>query len=728
MVLGHRRLMTAMIALLLAIGGASIALVLPSVSERNEYPGLDSYRANQKIEQVSAAGGYERPLVPVVTLADGTTVDSPGVRAALDAAFDRAATVAGGRTVSYADAADPGFVGDDGRVTFGLVYPPTAEVGGLPGSALGEGTQIHEALTDAMTAELPLGSRVQVTGLDSLATGTDAGGLNVPIKLAITIVAALAVLIWIFRSSLAFVPLLVAFVAIPISFLGLLVVSPFVTIHETTVIMLPLFGIGIAIDYALILVTRWREEHARDQDDAEAVHRAMATAGHAVVFSSLAVAFGLVMMLVLPIPLLRSLGVGGMLVTASSALVTLVLLPVLLERYGRRLRRKRGLDEREEAASRTWTGWARLAVRFRWPAALVTTAILGGLCLIATNLNLNVPVTENLSTSGPGYDALLTLDRADVPRGVLTSFEVYVPPGQDVAAVSDSLADVDGVHAVATSPANRDGSSILAVLPVHEGGDPAGRETISQVVATVPDGVMVGGNITQQIEYLDATYSMIPWMLALVALVTFVVLARAFRSLLIPLKAIVLNLLSLGAVLGAMVILWQWGWGTEAVLGIQPDGSIGSFVPVTIFAFLYGLSMDYEVFILSRMREEYDRTGSTRRAVVNGVGRTGRLVTAAALILFFSFASMAMGGELDVSVFATGLALGILIDATLIRSVLVPATVAMMGRWNWWLPVWAARILRVPPSPLVPDRPDDAPTESEEPTTDAPVPAALRHG
>ncbi|SHN13827.1 MMPL family transporter [Cryptosporangium aurantiacum] len=694
--------MTATIVLLLAVGGASIALVLPSVSERNEYPGLDSYRANQKIEQVAAAGGYERPLVPVVTLAGDTTVDSPGVRAALGAAFDRAAALADGRSVSYADAGDPGFVGADGRVTFGLVYPPTAEVGGLPGSALGEGALIHEALTSAMAAELPPGSRVQVTGLDSLATGTDAGGLNVPIKLAITIVAALAVLLWIFRSSLALVPLLVAFVAVPISFLGLLVVSPFVTIHETTVIMLPLFGIGIAIDYALILVTRWREERARGNDDAEAVHRAMGTAGHAVVFSSLAVAFGLVTMLVLPIPLLRSLGIGGMLVTASSALVTLVLLPVLLERYGRRLRRRQGLDEREEAASRTWTGWARLAVRFRRPAALVTAAFLGGLCLVATTINLNVPTTDHLRTSGPGHDALLTLDRAGVPRGVLTSFEVYVPPGQNTATVADSITDLADIHAVAASPAD---PSLLTVLPVHEGGDPAGRVTISQVVAAVPDDVLVGGNITQQVEYLDATYAMIPWMLALVALVTFVVLARAFRSLLIPIKAIVLNLLSLGAVLGAMVVLWQWGWGTEALLGIRPDGSIGSFVPVTIFAFLYGLSMDYEVFILSRMREEYDRTGSTGRAVINGVGRTGRLVTAAALILFFSFASMAMGGELDVSVFATGLALGILIDATLIRSVLVPATVAMMGRWNWWLPAWAARILRVPPSPLAPDRP-----------------------
>lgn len=197
-------------------------------------------------------------------------------------------------------------------------------------------------------------------------------------------------------------------------------------------------------------------------------------------------------------------------------------------------------------------------------------------------------------------------------------------------------------------------------------------------------------------------------MLGLIALVTFVMLARAFRSLLLPLKAIVLNLLSLGAVIGAMVLLWQFGWGTRELLDIQPTGSIGEFVPLTIFAFLYGLSMDYEVFILARMREEYDRSGSTEHAVIEGVGRTGRLVTSAALILFISFTALAMTPELDVKVFASGLALGIFLDATLIRGVLVPAVVAMMGRWNWWLPAWAARLLRVEPSPLRREDPEPA--------------------
>ncbi|MFD0207469.1 MULTISPECIES: MMPL family transporter [Saccharothrix] len=353
-----------------------------------------------------------------------------------------------------------------------------------------------------------------------------------------------------------------------------------------------------------------------------------------------------------------------------------------------------------ERPERRWTAWARVVVRHRVPAALVSAGVLVGLSVVALGLNLSVPVTADLARSGSGHDGLVALREAGVPSGVLTSFDVYVPPGQDVGQVAADVAALSDVHAVTAPDHWRvNGSALVTVLPVPEGGSDAGEELIRRVRAAVPDGVLVGGNATQQLDYVDVTYSAFPWMLALLAAATFVMLARAFRSLLLPLKAILLNLLSLGAVLGAMVVVWQWGWGTEALLGIQPDGAIGTFVPVTVFAFLYGLSMDYEVFIIARMREEYDRTGDTREAVVQGIGRTGRLVTCAALILFFSFASMAAGGELDVAIFASGVALGIVLDATLVRSVLVPATVAMMGRWNWWLPGWAARVLRVPPSP-----------------------------
>ena len=203
--------------------------------------------------------------------------------------------------------------------------------------------------------------------------------------------------------------------------------------------------------------------------------------------------------------------------------------------------------------------------------------------------------------------------------------------------------------------------------------------------------------------------------------ITYILLARVFRSLLLPLKAIVFNVISIGAVWGFLVWAWQKGHGSGAIFDIAPTGSLTVWIPLMIFAFLYGLSMDYEVFILSRMREEYDRDGSTDRAVVAGIARTGRLVTAGSLILFLAFIALAASPGTDIKVFATGLAVGIVLDATVIRSMLLPAFVAVLGRWNWWMPVWAARILRVEPCYPPPEHRGDTPLELE-PTARPPGP------
>jgi RND superfamily putative drug exporter len=248
---------------------------------------------------------------------------------------------------------------------------------------------------------------------------------------------------------------------------------------------------------------------------------------------------------------------------------------------------------------------------------------------------------------------------------------------------------------------NRGGTHIVEAIPVPDSGSSEGNDTLSEVRDAAhsagPD-VRVGGGPAANKDFIDAVYGSFPLMIALIAITTFILLARAFRSLLLPLKAIVLNILSVAAAWGVLVLVWQEGYGSEAIWGIQATGSIQSWMPLIIFAFLFGLSMDYEVFILSRMREEYDRTGSTDTAVIQGIGRTGRLVTSAALILFLAFMSMASGPETDLKMFATGLAAGILLDATVIRALIVPAVISLMGRWNWWLPRWPARMLRVEPS------------------------------
>jgi RND superfamily putative drug exporter len=225
------------------------------------------------------------------------------------------------------------------------------------------------------------------------------------------------------------------------------------------------------------------------------------------------------------------------------------------------------------------------------------------------------------------------------------------------------------------------------------------RSTVRAQDAAPGADVRLGGLAAQNADFISAVYGNFPLMIALIAIITFVLLARAFRSLLLPLKAVILNVISVGAAWGVLDLVWQRGHGSQQIWGIAATGSITAWIPLMVFAFLFGLSMDYEVFILARMREEYDATGSTQAAVVRGIGRTGRLVTSAALILFLAFTSLASGPETEVKVLATGLAAGILLDATIIRALLVPAVISLFGRWNWWLPPMPARLLRVEPSP-----------------------------
>ena len=236
------------------------------------------------------------------------------------------------------------------------------------------------------------------------------------------------------------------------------------------------------------------------------------------------------------------------------------------------------------------------------------------------------------------------------------------------------------------------------MIPTVDGNSAAGRATLDRVRAATAGDAVTGGEAAQSADFYDAVYGNFPLVIALIAGLTFLLLARAFRSLIIPLKAVLLNLLSVGAAWGLLVLVWQHGWGSELLWGIEATNAINVEMPIVVFAFLFGISMDYQVFILSRMREAYDRTGSTDAAVVEGISRTGRLVTSAALILGLAFVAVSAGPGTEAKMFATALGGGILLDATLIRGVLVPAAVALLGRWNWWLPGRAARLLRVAPA------------------------------
>lgn len=667
-------------------------------------PGQQSYAANQAIVAEYGNGGMATPLVPVVRVPAGVSATDPRVIAA----FGSLEKIPQARVADYANTQNPKFIGSDGRTTFALVFTPGG--GGMSSGKAQD--QISAAVQQRLAAALPAGSTVRITGEQPLQNnGSGSGkGLSIMNEILLGGVGALAVLLFVFASLLALVPLLVAAVSVLTAFLAILGVTEITSVSMIVQFLVGLIGLGVAIDYSLLLVTRWREELAHGYDNETAVHRAMATAGRAVAFSGVTVALGLLALVILPVPFLRSIGYGGMIIPLVSVCVTLTLVPALLSGIGRRLDWPR--IRHEDKASRSWTAWANLVVRRRWIAAIGALVVLGALAFNATGLKIGDPSSDSLSQSGPAHEGVVMLRDANIPTGALTPLEVYVPSTASAQTAERTAAGVSGID-FATAPSgaawSRPGSSLVVAVPSAESTSTVGENTTRAVrgaLASAVPGALIGGIGAIEVDMIHAVYGNFPLMLVLLGLLTFVLLARAFRSIVLPLKAVVLNLLSLAAVYGVLVLIWQKGYGSNAIWGIPATGAITGWIPLMVFAFLYGLSMDYEVFILARMREEYDATGSTSKAVVTGIGRTGRLVTSAALILFLAMAALGSAPDTDVKIFATALGAGILLDATVVRALLVPALISLFGRWNWWMPVWAARILRVEPSPARRESPD----------------------
>jgi RND superfamily putative drug exporter len=699
-VLAHKRIVVLFWVVLTIVGLASAGPASKALKQKFSVPGKEGWITNQQIaREFHGTGGNSSPLLPVVTLPAGQSAASPRVRAdlrAVEARLERA--LPGSRVASYATTSSRTFVSADGRTTFILAYPRPD-----PKQAFNDNPEAAKTATRALKGMTVAGAPVHVTGFDALSVQSGGGsGPGVLVEALLGGFGALLVLAFVFASFLAIVPIMMAIVSILTTFL---VVWGLTTVTEVSPIvqfLIALIGLGVSIDYALIVVVRWREERAHGLQGDEAVVRAMQTAGRAVVFSGTTVAIGLLALVALPLPFLRSVGYGGLLIPLISVLVAVTLLPVVLSKLGPRLDWPHVRDD--DKASRAWTGWANLVVRRRWVAALGAALVLAALVLAATSLQLGLSNLNTIAKQGDAKQGLVALERSGIGSGALLPNEVLVEGSTRPAAVAAKLAAVRGVHgAVAPdSPQWRHaGAAMVDALQTPDGSSAAGRDVLDRVRGVVHeagDGVRLGGLGAQNHDFIEAVYGNFPLMIVLIAIVTFILLARAFRSLLLPLKAVVLNVISVGAAWGVLDLIWQRGHGSDLIWGISATGSITAWIPLMVFAFLFGLSMDYEVFILARMREEYDATGTTDTAVVRGIGRTGRLVTSAALILFLAFLSLASGPETEVKVLATGLAAGILLDATVIRALLVPAVVSLFGRWNWWLPQLPARLLRVEPS------------------------------
>ena len=693
--------------LAVTIVGVAIA---PSVSGRlksGNHVSSAAYRADEALAR-SYGGVTSDPGVVTLNLPAGKTVPSPQVAATL-AAVDAAIVkvTPGVRIVSYTNTGhSPALVGTGGRSTIVLAYPPH-DRDDMDTTAI-------DALIKAARSAAP-GYTVHATSLQSLAAGNaSSGNASVLVELLIGALGALLVLAWVFGSFLALLPLMMALISVltmQLLIYGLTYLVPSSSpLNPAVQYIVALLGLGLSIDYSLLVVNRWREERRAGRDNDDAVREAMRRAGHSVWFSGLVASLGLFALIVVPNSVVRGIGLSGLFIPSTSTVVALTLLPALLSKVGPRMDWPR--HERAGAASRFWTWWSVRVIRHRIAAAAVGLGILSALAGIALTMNISQPSSSALASHGVYTDGLRSLQSAGFSSGTLTAVPVYVPVAADAPAVVRSLNSVSSLRGAvsATDPAWRaDGSAVVIALPQHEVGTASGANSLSDIRRTVPATAQVGGEAAVGIDEANTVYGAFPLLFAIVAIVTFLLLARGLKSILLPIKAVLLNVLSVAASYGILVLVFQHGVGMQALWGTRSYGSIDPLVPMLIFGFLFGISMDYEVFILSRVREGYERTGSTRDGIVEGVSRTGRLVTSAALVLFFALASLSTANDITVREIAAGLAAGVLLDAVVVRMLLLPALVSLFGAWNWWLPGRAARLLRLPVDDV--DRSDESPGE-----------------
>jgi RND superfamily putative drug exporter len=548
---------------------------------------------------------------------------------------------------------------------------------------------------------------------------------------SIALPIALAVLLAVFGLSLAAtIPFLFAAATITGTLGIVYIVAHHLTMATYVTNLVQLIGLGIAIDYSLLIVYRFREELARGGSKDDAILRTMATAGRAVLFSGATVAIGLALLLFMPLPFIRSMGVGGFLIPLVSIAAAATLQPALLSVYGRRgtrrvhvaewLRRK-GVPLPHFAGRDVEHGfWARIA---RWIMQRPVAFFGVGACVL---LLAAVPVVALKLTPGsaqgipqtPSSVRGLNILRAAVGPGALSPTQIVVA-GSQVPGVQAALgrlrASLEADPEVAfvqtgSGPRFVDRSGRyqqIIVAGKHEYGDEPAQSFVHRLRDTMipnaefPPGVRVyaGGGPPQGVDFLTKSYSTFPWLVIAVLGFTYLLLMRAFRSVILPLKAVLLNLLSVAASYGMLVVFFKWGLGKD-LFGLYQFPQVEGWIPIFLFAMLFGLSMDYEVFLVSRMRETWDEEHDNVRAVSYGLERTGTIITAAAIVMVAAFSGFVAGSIVGLQQFGLGLAVAILVDATIVRALLVPALMAWFGRWNWWLPAPLARVVRVKPSPL----------------------------
>jgi RND superfamily putative drug exporter len=714
LVLRRRRAIVFVWIALTLLGAYAANAVSSRWLEQFSIPGYSAYEANQRTLKTFGTG-ENAPLVAVFT-SPGDVTKATGIRDAIAAAAKKNP---GSRVSSYFSTGSNAYVSRDRHTTFAELYPPGNQ--GFNGNVNIKGAR------KALDQATPAGVKVYLTGRDPLQQESSGGsnGPSILVEAMIGGLGALVILLFVFGTLPAvLMPIGIAIASILNTFTLIWLLTYITPVSLIVQFLVALVGLGVAIDYSLLMIFRFREELANGEDVDTALVETMRHAGRSVIVSGSTVAIGLLSMVILPIPVIRSIGIGGMLIPAVSVLTSITLLPALLAMLGPKINRLRVMPkrivERQDPMHGFWHRWASIVTRRPLPVALMGLAIVAVLLVPGLQINPAEAQLKDYPGSGDAISGRQALTRAGISPGVMKPYVVLAenaPTTTDVT-VAQRLGREPGIAgAVAPNEWRRGNSSLIEAFPITDSASKASSGTISRLQHDVLPSLentsprsagsqaptfTLGGISPEDRDFVHAVYGKFPYVLAFVILLTFVLLMRAFRSILLPIKAVVLNLVSLGAAYGIIVFIFQWGHGSNAIWGVPATNAIISWIPLMIFAFLYGLSMDYEVFMLTRMREEYDESGDTATAVELGLARTGKLVTSAALVLMFAFFVLSSSPGVDIKQFGIGLAAGIIFDATVIRTLLVPALVRMFGRWNWWLPHRVARVLRVPAAPLRP--------------------------
>ncbi|MCU1456225.1 MAG: Integral rane protein [Actinomycetia bacterium] len=676
-------------------------------------PGTDSQAASQILAQRFPA--QNDPGATVVFHALKGTIDTPANAAGIQAAVAAMQKLPKVTSVSnpYGPLA-PALVSKSGTIARAQVTYGTA-LTSLPDRTW---TELLAANAPAVRAGVQVEFGGPVTDRFNQKNG---GGLSQYAD-EIGLLCAMVILLFAFGSVLAMgLPITIALIGLGCSTAAIYLLSNVATVSGISPHLATMIGLGVGIDYSLFIITRYRQRVAQGASTQDAIVYTMGTAGNAVLFAGITVCMATCGLALMNIPYIAGLGYASALYVAVMIAAALTLLPALLAILGPRIER---LSVRRHRAPKAvavaddkphgWARWAHEVAKRPWRCLLGSLAVL--LLLSAPVLSMQLGFQDDGDAPtyltqrhaydliaqgfGPGANAPLLVTVA-FPAGNATD---PAPVTEALGKLSAAISATPGVAEVAPpDPSPKDTAAVLIVVPTTGPSAPQTAtlvRTLRTIVipravagsAIAAGTVHVGGATATMVDLTNRISARLPYFIFAVVLGAFFLLMVVFRSVLVPLKAAAMNLLSIGAAYGVIVAVFQWGWG-KSLIGLDETGPIVAFVPMLMFAILFGLSMDYEVFLLSRIREEWLRTGDSRASVADGLAATARVITCAALIMISVFLSFVTNANPIVKMMGVGLAAAVFVDASLVRLVLVPATMELLGPANWWLPRWLDRLL-----------------------------------